>query len=194
MSTRWRSRPQIGARRVGSARTFAWVRWLPGMAMLCFVQLGVADDPIEAFAFDNASQEARYEALTEEFRCPKCLNTNLAGSDAPIAADLRATVHRLIIDGATDQAIRDYLVARYGEFVLYDPPLRRGTLLLWLAPGLLLAIGFAMVVVMALRRRGATEPLNEAEQARLAELLRDAPPAGVAVPDAPPVDPPAAKS
>ena len=133
-----------------------------------------AEGAIEAFAFDNAAQEARYQALTEEFRCPKCLNTNLAGSDAPIAADLRATVHRLILEGATDQAIRDYLVARYGEFVLYDPPVRRGTLLLWLAPAVLLAIGVAMVVVMAMRRRGATEPLNDAEQARLAELLRDA--------------------
>ena len=81
-----------------------------------------------------ATQEARYRALTEEFRCPKCLNTNLAGSDAPIAADLRATVHRLILEGATDQAIRDYLQARYGDFVLYDPPVRRDTLLLWIAP------------------------------------------------------------
>ncbi len=107
-----------------------------------------AEGAIEAFAFDDATQEARYRALTEEFRCPKCLNTNLAGSDAPIAADLRSTVHRLILEGATDQAIRDYLQARYGDFVLYDPPVRRDTLLLWVAPGLLLAIGFAMVVVL----------------------------------------------
>ncbi len=128
---------------------------------------------IEGFAFDSPAQEARYQALTEEFRCPKCLNTNLAGSDAPIAADLRATVHRLILEGASDQAIRDYLVARYGEFVLYDPPVRRGTLLLWFAPAGLLVIGFTMIVVMARRRRGATEPLNDVEQARLAELLGD---------------------
>lgn len=133
-----------------------------------------AEGAIEAFAFDNPAQEARYQALTAELRCPKCLNTNLAGSDAPIAADLRSTVHRLILEGASDQAIRDYLVARYGEFVLYDPPVRRGTLLLWLAPLALLVVGFTMIGVMALRRRGATEPLNEAEQARLADLLRDA--------------------
>ncbi len=68
-----------------------------------------AEGAIEAFPFEDPAQEARYQALTEEFRCPKCLNTNLAGSDAPIAADLRATVHRLILEGATDQAIRDYL-------------------------------------------------------------------------------------
>lgn len=135
-----------------------------------------AEGAIEAFPFDNPTQEARYQALTAELRCPKCLNTNLAGSDAPIAADLRSTVHRLILEGATDQAIRDYLVARYGDFVLYDPPVRRGTLLLWAAPALLLAIGFAMIVVMALRRRGATEALSDVEQARLAELLRDTQP------------------
>ncbi len=157
------------------------------LATLCLAQHCLADDPIEAFAFDNASQEARYEALTQEFRCPKCLNTNLAGSDAPIAADLRATVHRLILKGASDQAIRDYLVARYGEFVLYDPPLRRGTLLLWLAPGLLIAVGFTMVAVIALRRRGATEPLDDAEQARLAELLRE-PPRDTGATITPPVD------
>ncbi len=131
-----------------------------------------AEGAIEAFPFDDATQEARYRALTEEFRCPKCLNTNLAGSDAPIAADLRSTVHRLILEGATDQAIRDYLQARYGDFVLYDPPVRRGTLLLWVAPALLLAIGLAMVVVLARRRRGVSEPLNDVERARLDELLR----------------------
>ena len=132
---------------------------------------GAAEGAIEAFAFNDATQEARYRALTEEFRCPKCLNTNLAGSDAPIAADLRSTVHRLILEGANDQAIRDYLQARYGDFVLYDPPVRRGTLLLWIAPGLLLAIGFAMVVLLARRRRGVEQPLNDSERARLDELL-----------------------
>jgi cytochrome c-type biogenesis protein CcmH len=130
-----------------------------------------AEGAIEAFPFDDATQEARYRALTEEFRCPKCLNTNLAGSDAPIAADLRSTVHRLILEGASDQAIRDYLQSRYGDFVLYDPPVRRGTLLLWVAPVLLLAIGIAMVVVLTRRRRGIEEPLNDSERARLEELL-----------------------
>lgn len=151
-------------RRVHAFLLLAWLLAAPFRA--------AAEGAIEAFPFADASQEARYRALTEEFRCPKCLNTNLAGSDAPIAADLRSTVYRLILEGATDQAIRDYLQARYGDFVLYDPPVRRGTLLLWVAPGMLLAIGFATVVVLARRRRGATEPLNDADRARLDELLR----------------------
>jgi cytochrome c-type biogenesis protein CcmH len=145
------------------------------LALLVVPLRAGAEGAIEAFQFDDATQEARYRALTEEFRCPKCLNTNLAGSDAPIAADLRSTVHRLILEGATDQAIRDFLQARYGDFVLYDPPLRRDTLLLWLAPALLLAVGLAMVVVMVRRRRGIAEPLSEVEQVRLDELLRDSP-------------------
>lgn len=146
---------------------------LMALLLACLVpRYAGAEGAIEAFQFADAAQEARYRALTEEFRCPKCLNTNLAGSDAPIAADLRATVHRLILEGASDQAIRDFLQARYGDFVLYDPPLRRGTLLLWMAPALLLAIGVAVVVVLARRRRGAAEPLSDVERARLDELLR----------------------
>jgi cytochrome c-type biogenesis protein CcmH len=144
------------------------------IALLAVPMRGACEGAIEAFPFDNATQEARYRALTEEFRCPKCLNTNLAGSDAPIAADLRSTVHRLILEGATDQAIRDYLQSRYGDFVLYDPPVRRGTLLLWIAPALLLAVGLSAVVVLTRRRRGVSEPLNDTERARLDELLRDA--------------------
>ena len=143
------------------------------LALLAAPMRGACEGAIEAFPFDNATQEARYRALTEEFRCPKCLNTNLAGSDAPIAADLRSTVHRLILEGATDQQIRDHLQARYGDFVLYDPPVRSGTLLLWAAPVLLLGIGLATVAVMTRRRRGVSEPLNAAEQARLDELLSD---------------------
>jgi cytochrome c-type biogenesis protein CcmH len=130
---------------------------------------------IEAFQFDTPEQEARYRALTEEFRCPKCLNTNLAGSDAPIAADLRGTVHRLILEGASDQAIRDYLRERYGDFVLYDPPLRAGTVLLWLIPAALLASGIAIVVVMVRRRRGET-PIDATDRARLDALLAESAP------------------
>ena len=145
------------------------------MLVLCVASLCRAEGAIEAFVFDNVAQEARYRSLTEEFRCPKCLNTNLAGSDAPIAADLRATIHRLILEGANDQAIRDYLQARYGDFVLYDPPMRSDTLLLWALPLVLLVLGLCTVAVMVKRRGGPTEPLNDAERGRLTQLLRDTP-------------------
>jgi cytochrome c-type biogenesis protein CcmH len=128
---------------------------------------------IEAFSFENPEQEHRYQALTEEFRCPKCLNTNLAGSDAPIAADLRAAIHRLIVEGKSDDDIRTYLHDRYGDFVLYNPPLRTGTALLWFAPAALIVIGLIVIGVMVSRRRGATTLLSDAEQARLTQLLHD---------------------
>ena len=91
--------------------------------------------PVDTYTFANAELESRYRSLIDEFRCPKCLNTNLSGSDAPIAVDLRRTVHRLVtVDLLADGEIRAYLQDRYGDFVLYDPPFKPSTWLLWLAP------------------------------------------------------------
>jgi cytochrome c-type biogenesis protein CcmH len=159
---------------------FAWRdRTLIAVAVVLIAATCHAAGPagaIEAFRFDNAAQEARYRALTEELRCPKCLNTNLAGSDAPIAADLRATVHRLILEGQSDQAIRDYLQQRYGDFILYNPPLRPSTVLLWALPAALLLIGVVIIGAMVRRRAGEEDSLDEAERARLDALLgHDAP-------------------
>ena len=92
---------------------------------------------VDAFEFKDAQQAARYNSLIQEFRCPKCLNTNLAGSDAPIAKDLRRAVHRLINEGKTDQEIREFMLSRYGDFVLYKPRLTPATLMLWFPPCLL---------------------------------------------------------
>lgn len=101
-----------------------------------------AATPVDVYDFPDADTEARYRELIAEFRCPLCLNTNLAGSDAPIAQDLRRTVHRLVVaEQADDDTVRDFLQARYGDFVLYDPPFRPGTALLWLGPLVFLALG-----------------------------------------------------
>lgn len=98
---------------------------------------------IESYEFPSQEFEDRYYSLIEEFRCPKCLNTNLAGSDAPIAKDLRRGVYRLMVDQQmSDADIRSFLQSRYGDFVLYDPPFRMGTVLLWLGPGFFLLLGF----------------------------------------------------
>ena len=99
-----------------------------------------------------------------------CLNTNLAGSDAPIAQDLRRTVHRLLVqDGASDAAVRDFLQERYGDFVLYDPPLRWDTALLWLGPALFLALGvWALLRVL---RQPALPPLAPEQRDELQRLL-----------------------
>jgi cytochrome c-type biogenesis protein CcmH len=124
---------------------------------------------IDAYEFDDALQEARYKDLIAEFRCPKCLNTNLAGSDAPIARDLRRAVHGLVLEGLDDQAIRAHLQARYGDFVLYNPPVRTDTMLLWLVPiGLLIAAAFA---IARMARRKAVAPLDADDLARVERLL-----------------------
>ncbi len=129
-----------------------------------------AASPVDLYEFDSASQEARYRALIAELRCPKCLNTNLAGSDAPIAQDLRRTVHRLITEeGMSDEDILAFLQARYGDFVLYDPPFRPDTWVLWLAPVAFLLIG--ALILWRMLHRPAAAPLSAEESARLRQLL-----------------------
>lgn len=142
------------------------------MLGLLMLQTGSAATPVDVYEFSSAEQEARYRALIDEFRCPKCLNTNLSGSDAPIAQDLRRTVHRLlVVDGMSDQEIRDFLVERYGDFVLYDPPFRPDTWLLWLGPVAILLIGL-LALVRLVRRSESKAALSEEEQQQIAEILK----------------------
>jgi cytochrome c-type biogenesis protein CcmH len=130
---------------------------------------------IDPYEFDTAAQRERYRHFIEEMRCPKCQNQNLAGSDAPIATDLRRELHRLLLEGRSDREITDYMVARYGEFILYDPPFDKKTALLWLAPFLFLAIGGVVLLVIVRRRRAESDiaALNADERVRVDELLRD---------------------
>lgn len=106
----------------------------------------------EPLRFDSDEQRERFERLTGELRCVVCQNQSLADSDAPLAHDLREEIHAMVLQGTGDDDIKRFLVERYGEFVLYRPPVKGNTLFLWLAPGLLLAIGAAVVVRQVLRR------------------------------------------
>ncbi|MBH81852.1 MAG: cytochrome c-type biogenesis protein CcmH [Gammaproteobacteria bacterium] len=145
------------------------VRCLGALVLLAGSAVWAAT-PVDVYQFPDADTEARYRGLIAEFRCPLCLNTNLAGSDAPIAQDLRRTVHRLLVqDGASDAAVRDFLQERYGDFVLYDPPLRWDTALLWLGPALFLALGvWALLRVL---RQPALPPLEPEQRDELQRLL-----------------------
>lgn len=89
---------------------------------------------IDGLSFEDPVLEDRYRQLLESFRCPVCQNTSLAGSDAPTARDLRQRIYQMVAEGRTDAEIRDWISARYGDFVLYSPPVRGPTLLLWLGP------------------------------------------------------------
>ena len=103
-------------------------------------------------AFDDPVLQARYEAIIEEVRCVKCQNQTIKDSNALIAQDLRREIRRLIDEGYTDPEIYDYLVQRYGEFVLYRPRMSGVSLLLWIAPFALVLVG-GIVVVRVLRKR-----------------------------------------
>lgn len=104
--------------------------------------------------FDEPAQEARYKDLIEELRCLVCQNQNLADSDAELAQDLRSQVSEMVKTGSSDQQIIDYMVARYGDFVLYRPPVQATTLLLWSGPFILVAVA-VLVLIRSVRRRAA---------------------------------------
>ncbi len=103
---------------------------------------------------DNPAIEARLKALSTELRCLVCQNQTLSDSSAPLAEDLRREIRELIAKGMSDQEITDYLVARYGDFVRYRPPVKSQTILLWVGPSVLLLAGLAGLW-WALRKRNA---------------------------------------
>ena len=105
-------------------------------------------------AFEDPVMQARYETIIDEVRCLKCQNQTIKDSNAFLAADLRREIRRMLTEGKTDAEIYDFLVTRYGEFALYRPRMSGKTLILWLAPGLLL-LGGGFVLVNILRRRMA---------------------------------------
>jgi len=151
------------------------LRLLPVLLLMALAALARADVE-NVYDFESLSQEQRFQKLTEELRCPKCQNQNIADSAAPIARDMREEVHRMIRSGASDDEIVDSLVARFGEFILYKPRVEKRTLLLWATPALAVLIGFlaVLVVVIRSRRGGATEPaLTAEEKARVEKILAE---------------------
>ena len=130
--------------------------------MLTSVQVE-ASSSSEIMDFESESDRNRYSKLISELRCPKCMNTNLAGSDAPISKDLRSKVYTLITqEGMTDEQIIAYMRERYGDFVLYDPPLDGAAIIIWLVPmGLVLLaislLGLALNRIRTPRKVGKRE-------------------------------------
>jgi len=121
---------------------------------------------IEAYEFDSPEMEADYNQLVDELRCLVCQNQNLAGSDADLAQDLRRETYEMLQQGKSQQEVIEFMVARYGDFVLYRPQFKSSTYLLWLGPFLLLVV----VLVVVLRRlRAAAKPVEVG-----AEALADA--------------------
>ncbi len=141
-----------------------WVAALPALAV------------IETYQFDTDLQRQRYNAFIEELRCPKCQNQNLSGSDSAIAQDLRRQIHQMIIDGKSDIEITQYMVDRYGDFILYRPRFSGAALVLWLLPVALLLTGLVIWSLMTSRRGRRAEdsaPLSDSDRQALQALLDD---------------------
>ena len=147
-----------------------FVRFMLGFFLLQSV-ISSAEEarPLQA----DAVVEAQVQRLSEELRCLVCQNQTLADSHAELAQDLKQEIRKMAGKGMSDQAIIDYLVARYGDFVRYRPPLKASTLLLWLGPFALMLAGAIGLVVMLRRREKmvADKPLTAIEARKVRELL-----------------------
>ena len=132
---------------------------------------------IDTYEFANEQQQDQYKVLIDELRCPKCQNQNLADSNAPIAADMRREIHRMVTEGQSNQNVVDFMVARYGDFVNYRPRKDSSTLLLWYGPIGMLLLGALVVVLMTRRKRGVEQKPqakdNQVDQQKLQRLLKD---------------------
>lgn len=136
------------------------MRFLPGMLMLVLMMAAPARATTDVMPFRNEAQEQQFRQLTEQLRCPKCQNNSIADSNAMIATDMRRKVYDLMQEGKSRQEIIDYMVARYGNFVTYDPPLTPLTVLLWVLPLAAIVAGGWIIVVRPRRRvRLRREPL-----------------------------------
>jgi cytochrome c-type biogenesis protein CcmH len=130
-----------------------------------------ADAAIDAYPFPNSELRDRHNVLIAELRCPQCLNTNLAGSDSMIAKDLRREVHRLLLEGKSDEEILEFMYQRYGDFILYKPRLQGGTFVLWFGPLLLLFIALVILVRVLMTRKKQNLVMDESETDRLQKLI-----------------------
>ena len=161
-------------------------RWsaLAGVIVFCAVTFtapsaqlgGPTAPPNEPISFTTPEQEASYQRLIRELRCTVCQNQNLIESNAPLANDLRRQISLMIMEGSETDEIIEYMVSRYGDFVLFRPPKNATTYLLWYGPIALLIIGLGSLGYILWRRRHRTTdhaPLTAEEQERLKQLLDD---------------------
>ena len=143
-----------------------------GLALAAALPVSAA---IDVYEFESAEQEKEFRELTATLRCPKCQNNNIADSNAELAKDMRQKTFDLLREGKSKQDVIDYMVARYGNFVTYDPPLTVSTLILWLGPLLFVLVGFTVLVVRSRKAGEAGEKaeLEASEARRLKSLLQE---------------------
>ena len=129
---------------------------------------------VDTFEFDNDEQQGRFRQLSNELRYPMCQNTNLSGSTGGVAEDLRREIHRMILEGMSNEEIEQFMFERYGDFIFYRPRLRAETILLWFGPLLFLIFG-GFIAYGIFRRANSvdrvTVDLDEEQEAKLNELV-----------------------
>ena len=134
------------------------------VCILCLLSFTAeSESSKEVYSFVIDENQERFYTLLDTYRCPKCQSSNLSGSNAPIAKDLKREIHRLIEEGKTDEQIEAFLRSRYGDFILYKPALRKNTLILWLGPFFLLSLIVFLVVSWNMSSKRKSKDL-EAEQ------------------------------
>ncbi len=134
------------------------------VCILCLLSFTAeSESSKEVYSFVLDENQERFYTLLDTYRCPKCQSSNLSGSNAPIAKDLKREIHRLIEEGKTDEQIEAFLRSRYGDFILYKPALRKNTLILWLGPFILLSLIVFLVVSWNMSSKRKSKDL-EAEQ------------------------------
>lgn len=144
------------------------------LSFLILTSLTTSAYTLEEFTFDSPQQQAEFRELIGKLRCLVCQNESLAGSQAELAQDLRNEVYKMMRSGQSQDEILDFLIARYGDFVLYDPPLKPSTYVLWFGPFVLIGIG-AVFMLRALLRKKATpdQGISDEDRQRLADMLAD---------------------
>ncbi|MCX7289151.1 MAG: cytochrome c-type biogenesis protein CcmH [Rhodobacterales bacterium] len=152
-----------------------WGRWADcpscALALALLATPAAAVQPDEMLA--DPGLEARAREISRDIRCPVCQGETIDDSSAPISRDLRLIIRERLVAGDTDAEVVDYIVARYGEFVLFNPRAEGSNLILWLAGPALLLAAIAVAVAAQRRRILPEEQLTQAEEARLTEILKD---------------------
>lgn len=143
-------------------------------SLLLLLSFSLSHAAIVAFEFENPEQEARFKRFSEELRCLVCQNQSLADSNAELALDLRQELYTMIKNNASDDEIVSFMVNRYGDFVLYRPPVNTATWFLWFGPFLLVVIGLFILfrVIRAFGKQQDTE-LTDEDQEKIQALLKN---------------------
>ncbi|MGR5093838.1 cytochrome c-type biogenesis protein [Vibrio maritimus] len=151
-------------------------KWLIALASSLMLAFSV-NATIEIHEFDSLEQENQFKELSHTLRCPKCQNNTIGDSNAELAQDLRQKVYEMTKEGKSKDEIVDYMIARYGNFVTYNPPLTLATSILWLGPLFVIVLGFGLIIVRSRNNRAKkvveAETWSDEKEAKLKALLEE---------------------